>query len=306
MKRATEDDRSAPARPVRVMTLRRDGTCRDCGATLLAGTRAAWDPAAMTTTCAACIGDPAGPTEIVWVTGTATTPTGRRRTDEAPPDPGVAGASAQRVYEQRRDRRETEVRTAHPTIGGLLLALTDEPRSTTAWATGAAGERKLGEALDALRADDVVVLHDRRIPRSSANIDHLVVAPSGIHVIDAKRYKGRISIRASGSIFRPGPSHLFVGGRNKHQLVVAAQRQAEVVRSTIADLVDPGELDDLVRPALCFIDGDWSWFAKPEVLDGVGIAGPKGVAGWITEPGPLAHDQVLALGVRLAQTLPRA
>ncbi|MEV4421445.1 NERD domain-containing protein, partial [Patulibacter sp. NPDC049589] len=33
----------------------------------------------------------------------------------------------------------------------------------------------------------VVVLHDRRVPRTHANIDHIAIAPSGIWVIDTKR-----------------------------------------------------------------------------------------------------------------------
>jgi hypothetical protein len=57
------------------------------------------------------------------------------------------------------------------------VALSDERQSTTAWARGAVGEERLGLALDALACPDVAVLHDRRIPRTRANIDHIVVTP---------------------------------------------------------------------------------------------------------------------------------
>lgn len=45
---------------------------------------------------------------------------------------GVAGGSAQREYERRKDRRESRIREAHPRIGGLILALSDDPQSTKA------------------------------------------------------------------------------------------------------------------------------------------------------------------------------
>jgi hypothetical protein len=38
------------------------------------------------------------------------------------------------------------------------------------------------------------VLHDLPIPGSKANIDHVVVTPSGITVIDSKNYSGRVSV----------------------------------------------------------------------------------------------------------------
>ena len=38
----------------------------------------------------------------------------------------------------------------------------------------------------------IAVLHDRRIPGSKANIDHIAITAAGIWVIDAKRYKGDV------------------------------------------------------------------------------------------------------------------
>ena len=36
---------------------------------------------------------------------------------------GSAGASAQREYERRKAKREERIRTAHPKLGGLILAV---------------------------------------------------------------------------------------------------------------------------------------------------------------------------------------
>jgi hypothetical protein len=223
------------------------------------------------------------------------------------PDAGNAGESARREYHRRKDQREARVRERHPRLGGLILALSDEPQSTKAWARGAEGERRVAHMLDALRSESVVVLHDRRIPRSRANIDHVVIASSGIHVIDAKRYKGRVEVRGSGTIFRPGPDLLFVGGRNKTSLVAAMAKQVTAVQTAIADLVGEARgSGPVIRPALCFVDAEWPWFAKPMTLGGVRISGPKSLAREIADPGPLPIDQILQLGTHIAERLPPA
>jgi len=62
------------------------------------------------------------------------------------------------------------------------------------WARGAAGEERVAAILAKHLHASVVVLHDRRIPGTRANIDHIAVAPSGVWVIDAERYKGKLAV----------------------------------------------------------------------------------------------------------------
>lgn len=81
--------------------------------------------------------------------------------------------------------------------------MNDDPQSTTAWNTGALGEERLGQRRNELSSDTMRVLHDRRIRGSRANIDHLAVTPTGVYVIDAKKYKGRPSLKVEGGIFPP-------------------------------------------------------------------------------------------------------
>ena len=82
-------------------------------------------------------------------------------------------------------------------------------------------------------------------------------------------------------------------------------KQVAVVQAAIADLVGEGlgPEGSVIRPALCFVDAEWSWFAKPMTLDGVRISGPKSLTKEIAEPGPLTLDQVLLLGTRIAERL---
>ncbi len=173
--------------------------------------------------------------------------------------------------------------------------------STRAWAKGAEGERRVGRGLDSIAGPGIVVLHDRRIPRSSANIDHLVVASNGVHVIDAKRYRGLVERRPTGGILRPGPARLFVAGRDRSALVVAMARQVAAVSSAVGELlVGTGTT---IRPTLCFIDSEWGLFTKAFAIDGVTVTWPKALHEQVRRPGPLGVDLVTTVAARLAERL---
>ena len=60
------------------------------------------------------------------------------------------------------------------------------------WRLGAAGERTTAVLLDRLPARTWAVLHDRRVPGSRANLDHLVIGPSGVWVLDTKTTRARV------------------------------------------------------------------------------------------------------------------
>ncbi len=72
--------------------------------------------------------------------------------------------------------------------GGIALvgwALRPDP-DPDRWRRGAEGEAATAMLLARLPRRRYVVLHDRRIPGSRANIDHLVIGPTGVWVIDTK------------------------------------------------------------------------------------------------------------------------
>jgi hypothetical protein len=62
------------------------------------------------------------------------------------------------------------------------------------WRRGADGERTTAALLQALPRR-FVVGHDLAVPGSAANIDHVVIGPTGIFVIDTKAYRGRLGVR---------------------------------------------------------------------------------------------------------------
>jgi Nuclease-related domain len=66
------------------------------------------------------------------------------------------------------------------------------------WQRGAAGERHTARLLDRLTRDGYVVFHDLAVPGSPANVDHLVIGPSGVFVIDSKQWTGSVHQSADG------------------------------------------------------------------------------------------------------------
>jgi hypothetical protein len=70
-----------------------------------------------------------------------------------------------------------------------------------AWRRGAAGERRTARLLGPLERYGWAVLHDLAIPGTRANLDHLVIGPGGVFVIDSKQYRGRLQLDPSGRLW---------------------------------------------------------------------------------------------------------
>jgi Nuclease-related domain len=70
-----------------------------------------------------------------------------------------------------------------------------------AWRRGAAGERRTAHLLAALERHGWVVLHDLAVPGSRANLDHLVIGPGGVFVIDSKKYRSRLQLDPAGRLW---------------------------------------------------------------------------------------------------------
>jgi hypothetical protein len=66
------------------------------------------------------------------------------------------------------------------------------------WQRGAHGERRTARLLGRLTRDGYVVFHDLAVPDSPANVDHLVIGPSGVFVIDSKQWTGSVHQGADG------------------------------------------------------------------------------------------------------------
>jgi hypothetical protein len=283
----------------RSLKLRRADTCVSCGAALAAGTVAYWDAEAKTVNCLTCRGETA---PVRRASAPDETPTAPRELER-----GTAGASARRRYERLHEQREQQAKgKLGRRLGGIYLALSDEPQSTVAWAQGARGERLLGEYLEKLHDDgNVIVLHDRRIPGTRANVDHIAITRSGgVWAIDAKNYTGKVQRIDKGGWFSTD-ERLYVGRRDCSKLVAGMARQVEAIKTAIGEPVMQ-EFDVAVKAALCFVDAEWTFFAKPFALDGVWIGWAKALGTRLQAEGALAPEHVRLLARRVAEALPSA
>ncbi|NOY54602.1 MAG: NERD domain-containing protein [Actinobacteria bacterium] len=237
----------------RTMKLRYSGTCSNCGRSLDKGSEARWDATTRMVTCLDCVGGMLPPDPFALPV-----------TEHAP------GTSAQAEHDRRQEKREAKVRAAHPKLGGLLLAVAGEPQSEAAWAKGATGERRIGAFLDSV--EGVWTLHDRRVRGSKANIDHLVVAASGVWIVDAKNYKGRLQRRNA---------HKFtVNGRDRTKLVPPVLKYMRQVREIVGE-------DVPVRGALCFIGVDVGIVSRPFEIDTVHVLWPRALKRALGQEGPI-------------------
>jgi hypothetical protein len=144
----------------------------------------------------------------------------------------------------------------------MLLAPT---RAELAWRKGAQGERVVGAALDAMRNDAVQVLHDRKIPGSRANIDHVAITPAGVFTIDAKRYAGRLEVRGRGR-------QIWIKGRNRSKLLEQAWHQTQ----TVTAILENADLEGVpVTPVLCFVETELPWLLAPKQVAGVLVTSPR-------------------------------
>ena len=251
------------AKPRRV---KRDGVCARCAAPLLRGQVAVWDRATQTMRCVVCLS---------------------ADTDEAddlrPFETGIGGGSARREHDRLMAKRDAAARDKWGNkIGRVVLAWTEAPGSTKAWASGARGEERLAAALDGV--DGIRALHDRRVPGTRGNIDHLVVGPSGVFVVDAKNHKGTVRIRDRGGLFRTD-QRLYVGSRDWSDLADVDWQVQAVVRVVERLGLEP---QPAITPALCFVEADWPLIRPPGSFRSVRLESLKSLLRLVTSPGQ--HD----------------
>lgn len=115
-------------------------------------------------------------------------------------------------------------------------------RTTEAWSTGAAGERRTAALLAPLERKGWVVIHDRRIPGSRANIDHIAIGPTGVYVIESKNWTGRVVIRSRS---------LTHNGHRADQALAQTEREAEAVRVALTPHLAALGLGVGVVPIVC-------------------------------------------------------
>ena len=91
------------------------------------------------------------------------------------------------------------------------------------WFIGKRGELAVTEVLKSL-PDDYVLLNDLTLPDRRGNIDHLLIGPNGLFVIETKNYSG--NVKCIGDQW-------FVNGRRIKSLSQQAKRNAMAVHKNL-------------------------------------------------------------------------
>ena len=113
-------------------------------------------------------------------------------------------------------------------------------RSAELWERGAQGEQRTAEVLSQLPGETWTVFHDLRWPgRRFANVDHVVVGPPGVFVIDSKNWSGSVTVK---------DNVLRCNGYSKEREVASAAESALAI-AQLAPLLRP----DVAKPVLCFV-----------------------------------------------------
>jgi hypothetical protein len=155
-------------------------------------------------------------------------------------------------------------------------------------ARGAGGEEKVAVILEAL-PDDYTIIHD--LPCPLGNIDHVVVAPHGMFLVETKAHGGRVTT-AGGQLLLNGklPEKDFVG---------QALGNALWLKQTLAE--KPG-LEVWVDAVLVFSN---AFVEKKAAVKGVTVTYPGHLARLITTPQGRSipvDDVTEALRARLTPT----
>jgi hypothetical protein len=249
----------------RILPLGRDDCCARCAIRLEAGTRAFWDAERKTVTCTPCLAGTSEQAEL-----DRGRPRGERR------------ARARTAQAQTSDGEETD----------------DAPWHERSYLLGAQGEEAVAQTLEArTEGYPVVLLHDRRMPGGRGNIDHLAIAPTGVFVIDAKHWSGKVEVTPA----RPGPRKLLINRSDQTRLVDGLHRQVAAVRAALTTTTPTPP----VHGVLCFTKAQLP--SKGTLtFDGHHLLPRRATTNRLRKGGPTSLAQIQAIAQTLGLAFPGA
>jgi hypothetical protein len=276
----------------KVLVFRKEGVCDSCDATLPAGVKGQWNSSTKKVCCLehGVIKQPPVVTEELG---------------EREPNRGTAGKSAKEKYSEMHNTEEENVRNRFgrfKRLGEIAVFLHDDSQKTVNWQVGSVGEEIVGARLDLLAQEfDFEVLHDRRRPPTKANIDHMVVTPAGVYVIDAKNYEGQIEVQQPGW-FSGDPEQLFINGRNRTKIVDGVKKQVAQVESVLSN----SEIQMQVFGVLTFVVGELQFFIVQQRISGVFLSTERGIEKILRRPGAHSAEEIKTTVKLLERKFPEA
>jgi hypothetical protein len=85
-------------------------------------------------------------------------------------------------------------------VAMFVIARMSPPHWIEKWQDGAVGEQWTGRTLRELESQGWRIFHD--LAASRGNIDHVVVGPGGVFLLDSKRWRGSVTVEADSAVVR--------------------------------------------------------------------------------------------------------
>lgn len=186
-------------------------------------------------------------------------------------------------------RATTLVLVALLLVAVLPLALRQRatPWWITNWRRGAAGERHAARILGRLGRHGYWLLNDLQVPGSKANLDHLLIGPTGVFYVDAKQWKGTLRLGRDG--------RLWHNGRSCAKRLETVRWEAQQAQDALVDL------DVRVRPVVVIFDAALP--AREFMVDGIMIVRPSSLRQVIRSAPTVYGDATAAAIAQRARTV---
>jgi hypothetical protein len=158
-------------------------------------------------------------------------------------------------------------------------------RSAEAFEPSTKSDASSAQVLASLPSTEWRVFHDVRWPtRRYANIDHVVVGPNGVFVIETKEWSGSIDVKSGA---------LRQDGKRRSRTVIAAAAAGMAVSELLPSLDIKA-----VKPVLCFVRGEPVFGWSGDVM----ICSTENVLMFLTS-GPRVLDEAKVTDVAVALSI---
>ena len=225
---------------------------------------------------------------------------GKSELSQAKESIGTPGKSAQNIVKKKLDARRERALTLFPKTGKLALRIIPPSKGTQNWVKGAKAEAEVGELINEFsRKHGFKVLHDRAVPKSKANIDHIIVSETGIFVVDTKNYEGKIKVKKEPGREGKIVENLYINDLKRNNLISKVKTQVDLVQNVLTDngLLYP------VYGTLAFFHGEFPIFKRPMRVDGIFING-RGLEKLVTENIPGLNIDISKAMIVLTKAFP--
>lgn len=169
-------------------------------------------------------------------------------------------------------------------------------KQAKAWEAGSVGEARAQRKLDLLRKHGFTTLHDVLLePGKNWNLDHLVVGPAGVFFVDAKNWRGTITVRG-GQVWRrwyAGPSQ---GVKTENM-----EREVNKVRGMASHA--SARLGTKITPVICLAGAKSRHFEGVEKAAGVYLVSVDHIGPWLRDSKPVLAPELIAMNVQIATKL---